>query len=57
MEELAEKYGIKSANFVAQEVLYEFTDFWVQLQEVKANEKARLMSVLLKDSPAKRRTG
>lgn len=57
MEELAEKYGIKSANFVAQEVLYEFTDFWVQLQEVKANEKKRLMNaLLLKDSP-KRRTG
>ena len=59
-EELAQKYGIKSANYVAQEVLSEFTEFWVQLQEAKNQEKHRLKSSLLLNEikkPEKRKMG
>ena len=48
LEMLAQQYGIKSANFVAQDVLYEFIEFWVQLQEAKLKEKNRLKAALIK---------
>jgi CRISPR/Cas system-associated protein Csm6 len=58
LEELAVRFGRKSGNKVAEEVLVEYLEFWQLAEEAKEAEKERQRAALFNTKPKeKRRAG
>ena len=57
LEMLAARFGRKSGNKVAEEILSAYADFWEQVEEIKAAEIARQRATLSGVKPEKRKAG
>ena len=53
----AERFGRRTGNVVAEEVITEYLEFWVATEKVKKQEKDRQRALLLGEPAQKRRAG
>lgn len=54
LEVLAARFGRKSGNKVAEEILATYADFWEQAEKVKQDEVARQRAALFGEQAQKR---
>ena len=53
LKALAEKYGKRSGNAVAAEIIEQYKDFWVELEEDKRELMQRQRSLLRPETPSR----
>jgi predicted transcriptional regulator len=57
LQRLADRFGRRTGNVVAEEVITEYLEFWSAAEKVKQQEKERQRALLLGEAAPKRRAG